>query len=177
MSRRRDARPTLSCPPARTRTQGTPRLRGARAPAAEKNTALGAKPLLVPAMAPSRGMEFGANTEAAGLGVSQCDGVDGREITACGLRPAVCGARFTADGSRACADGRETSRVCRLSRPRCTPELSGIDRRAEEARLACLVHDFGRGTGTIVFRLVVPASVLFPGTAVLAVSMSSHYKR
>ena len=61
--------------------------------------------------------------------------------------------------------------------PGAPPELSGIDRRAEEARLACLVHDYGRRTGTIVFSLVVPASVLFPGTAVLAVSMPGHDKR
>jgi hypothetical protein len=138
---------------------------------------LGAKPLLVPTKAPSHGMGSGANTEDAGLGASQCGGVDGRELTARGPRPAVRGARFTADGSRAGADDRETSHARRPGRRGCAPELSGIDRRTEEARLACLVHDYGRRTGTIVFSLVVPASVLFPGTAVLAVSMPNRYKR
>lgn len=84
-----------------------------------------------------------------------------------------------ADGPRltGCASGSGDVSRALARRTVCASELSGIDRRTEEARLACLAHDFGRSTGTIVFSLVVPASGLVLGTAALIVSMPSQKKR
>jgi hypothetical protein len=100
MSRWRDARPTLSCPPAPTRTQSTQRLTGARA-AAETNTALGAKP---PARSydgaePWNGV-WGEHRgcRARGQPMRRCgwSRANGSRSTACGLWCAVHGSRPTA---------------------------------------------------------------------------------
>ncbi len=93
-----------------------------------------------------------------------------------GEQPSVCDARFTADGSRR-ANGRRNVVRAWARQGRVHPELSRIDRRAEEAKLAYLAHDFGYSTGTIVLRSVVPASVRVPSPAALTVSMPSHNKR
>ena len=121
----------------------------------------------------------------------RCDGVEGRELAVRGKR--LPGVRSRGSETNANCKLETRARRARLRLParslvrRRHARRSGGATRApnspaltggrEEARLACLAHDSRRSTGTIVFRLFVPATALVPDTAALIVSMPNHYKR
>ena len=146
------------------------------APRSERTSPKGRDPCSVPRW--HRAVELGSGrTERMpdyGLAYATVWTVERQRLAAmaCGLWCAAHGRRLTCLRQWRGDVARATARQAWVR-----PALSGIDRRAEEARLACLVHDFERSVGTIVFWLVVSASVLFPDTALLAVSRTSHYKR
>ena len=61
--------------------------------------------------------------------------------------------------------------------PRVTPNSPALTGGREEARLACLAYDSRHSTGTIVFRLLVRATVPVTDPAAHIVSMPNHHKR
>jgi hypothetical protein len=64
--------------------------------------------------------------------------------------------RLAFGGAAATSDVRRfQDRLAHYGVYACTATSPGLTVGREEARLACLVHDFKRSTGTVVFRLVV----------------------
>jgi hypothetical protein len=192
MSRRRVVRPTLSRLTA-LRGHTAPRLTGARA-AAAVDTALESKPLLILRWRLAGEWGSGRTQEMPGLGFEPLR--RGGRLRAGGLWRAVrsflesevgvptpllavtykLAPEVRGYGSRHELMARDFMRAGPAG-PRALPSSPGLTDGREEARLACLAHDSRRSTGTIVFRLVVPAMVIVPDTAALSVSIPGHYER